>query len=162
MYEEHSNNIYKFAYRLTGNPQEAEDITQETFLKLYNHVNSHHNLQNPKAWIYRVAANTCYNLLKRNEKYRKILSEDGETIGNKENNRQNHIESEFIKNEEMQIIKNALKELPLRDRLVLELHQDGISYRDMARIIDVRKSSVRTILYRAIDKLERCIKGGKK
>jgi RNA polymerase sigma-70 factor (ECF subfamily) len=153
VYENYFNRIYKFVFRLTGQAEDAKDITQEIFIKLNNHFSSYLNHANPKAWIYKVAANTCLNHLKRKDKYRKILDEVGrETLPVAST------EEEYVKKEKVKQLRKGLEKLQLRDRIVLGLYRDGLSYSDMAQIIKVKKTSLGTILARAIEKLARQIK----
>ena len=73
LYNQYFEVIYKYSFRLLGHDNIAEDMTQETFVKLYMHLNSDRNLDNPKAWLYRVASNLCYNQLKRTKNYNRII-----------------------------------------------------------------------------------------
>ncbi|MCP5108919.1 MAG: RNA polymerase sigma factor, partial [bacterium] len=76
LYEQYFHHIYRFAYSLMGHPEEAGDITQETFIKLYRRIEAGEEIRTPKAWIYRVASNSCYNLLKRKKMFRDILEKE--------------------------------------------------------------------------------------
>lgn len=148
IYESYFNRIYKFVFRLTGQAEDAKDLTQDTFIKLNNHFSSFLNHENPKAWVYKVAANTCLNHLKRKEKYRMILNQVG-----KETSPVKSTEEEFIKKEKQNMLRKELNRLPPRDQIILGLYKEGLSYTDMARVINVKKSSVGKILSRAIKKL---------
>ena len=151
-YEGYFNRIYKFIFRLTGQEEEAKDLAQETFIKLSRHFDSFLNHANPKAWIYKVAANTCLNHLKRKEKYRNILNEVG-----RESSSATSTEEEFIKNEKLNLLKRGLGNLEIKDRIILGLYRDGLSYADMAQVLKVKKTSVGKTLSRAIEKLARQI-----
>lgn len=153
VYESYFNRIYKFVFRLTGQAEDAKDLTQETFIKLNNHFSSYLNHANPKAWVYKVAANTCLNHLKRKDKYRKIIDEVG-----RESSSAVSTEEEYIENEKLILLKRGLDKLEIRDRIILGLYRDGLSYTDMAQIVRVKKTSVGKILSRAIERLARHIK----
>jgi RNA polymerase sigma-70 factor (ECF subfamily) len=158
LYDGHYNDIYKFTYRLLGNGAEAEEITQETFLCLHRALQGTLRHDNLKGWLFRTAANMCYNQLKRKKRYHRVL--DHLPTGQKNSTDSNPVEAEFMKDQEMALMRVALDQLPVRDRLVLMLYQNGLSYADMARAIRVKKSSFRKILYRAVDKLARTINRG--
>jgi len=152
VYEIYFNRIYKFVFRLTGQEDDARDLTQETFMKLNNHLPSFLNHENPKAWVYKVAANACLNHLKRKEHYRKIVDEVG-----RENAAAASTEEEFIKNENLKQLRKGLEKLLPRDQIILSLYQDGLSYSNMAEILKVKKTSIGKILSRAVEKLARQI-----
>lgn len=159
-YEEYHAPIYKFIYGLLGNSEEAEEITQETFTKLYRCLARSAALENPRAWLYRVAANTCCTLLKRRAKYRQIMEEN--IHPQLDETGSDTTAEEAIKKEEIAIMRSTIETLPPRDRVVLMLYQSGFSYARMAKIVGVKKSHIGVIISRAIDKLHRSIKRGGK
>lgn len=156
--------IYTFTYSMLGNTAEAEDISQETFMKLYNHLSQHPPLENTKNWLYRVASNICLNHLKRQKLFRKILefNTDSDTHNLSRQNRHNPVEQDFIREQEQQIVRNALVKLPKREQALLMLYRDKFSYADMAEILKMKKSSVGKILGRAREKLALEIRKGEK
>lgn len=160
--------IYTFTFSMLGNADEAEDILQETFMKLYNHLSQHPHMENMKNWLYRVASNSCINHLRRQKIFRKILSQtpDPENRGNLHNisrqNRHNPVEHDFIREQEIRMVRNALGKLPKREQALLVLYRDKFSYADMAEILNMKKSSVGKILSRAREKLAREIRKGEK
>lgn len=157
LYNGYSADIYKFTYSLTGNPEEANDITQETFIKLYSQLTSAQNPDNPKAWIYRVAANTCYNHLKRKKKFRQIIEENPAVVPTQS---PATMENDLIEAQEIMILRNALNQLPVRDRIILSLYKEGFSPTDLAQLIKVKKNSIGKILARSIEKLAKKINQG--
>jgi RNA polymerase sigma-70 factor (ECF subfamily) len=65
---DYGKKIYNFAYRMTGNPQDAEDMVQETFLRVYRSLDSFRGECNFSTWIYRIAANLCTDKFRRMRK----------------------------------------------------------------------------------------------
>jgi len=161
LYGEYSSVVFRFIYRLIGDKEEAEDIVQETFVKLHNHTNSKNHIREPRAWIFRVAVNIGYNYLKRKKRFQEYLNQYPEKLSNHFSliSKDCMVDQE-IKKQEVTIVRNAINKLLPRDRIILELYQNDFSYAQIARMVRVRKSSLRTILYRAIDKLEKEIKKG--
>ena len=147
LYNTYFKNIYKFVYRLTGNSETAQDVAQETFLKLYVQVNSDLQVHNPKSWLYRVATNLSYNQIKRNKKYDKILQNLG-----LQNSMSPSIEAEIIAEEEKKMMRTAMAKLHKRDQLILQLYQDELSYEEIADVMEIKKTSVGKLLSRAIQK----------
>ena len=137
---------------MNGNSAVAKDITQETFVKLYYHLDSNLRLDNPKAWLYRVAANMSYNHSKRKKIYNRII-QGHET----QNNPINNPENEIYDKEDKQLLRIAIEKLPMRDRTILQLYQDDLSYAEIAQVMGIKVSSVGKILSRAIQKCSNLI-----
>lgn len=148
--------IYRFSFRLTGISERAEDITQETFLKLYIYLNSEKTIKNPKAWLYKVASNLSINQIKRAKQHQAIISERL-----KYNSPNFNVEQDYEKKERIILIRKAMHKIPVRDRILLNLHYDGVTYKDIAEIINVNKTSVSKILLRTISKVSKILKSEK-
>jgi len=152
--------VFRFVYRFVGDYSEAEDITQETFIRLDNYLNINSRDQTVpdyvSAWLYRVAANLCCNLVKRKKKYRNILTE----IGKNHRGAHEDVETNYIREEKQRHIRTTLAQLPARDQILLLLYQDGISYAEMAEVIKVKKTSIGKLLSRAIERCARKIREG--
>jgi RNA polymerase sigma-70 factor (ECF subfamily) len=147
--------IYRFIFGMTGNGAEAEDLTQETFLKLFQHLRRNGGLTNHKAWTYRVATNLTCNLLKRRTIFRKLL----------ERQRMSHVdhndaERQCIKAQEVKQVRAALDNLSLRDRSILMLYQENLSYNEIASALGIKPSSVGKILSRARRRLTKRLQQG--
>lgn len=155
LYKEYFDALYRFNYTLVGNAEEAFDSTQETFIKLYRQLDSGEEIRDPKAWIYRVAANTCYNHLKRKKLFQHIRKENLQsdiTPGD--------IEENLMKKQEIKMLRKAINQLPVRDRVILTLYKNGFSTLEIAGVIRVKKNSVGKILARSVEKLSKLIKQG--
>lgn len=68
LYEQHSAGIYRFALSITGSPQDAEDVTQETFLRAMKDGAFRFEPGKERSFLYKVARNTAYNLLRRRKR----------------------------------------------------------------------------------------------
>ena len=145
-YKEYYRLIYIFTYRIIGDKNYAMDITQETFFKLHNYMSGSNSLENPRAWLYRVAANIANNHLKRNSTFNRIIR------GIQKDTQYDNFESELINIEEKMLVRNALKKLSSKDRTILQLYQDGFSYAEIADIMNIKKTAVGKTLSRAIEK----------
>ncbi len=65
IYEHFSPLLYRYIFRLVGNQELADDITQETFLKAFQNIRSIAKDSNVSAWLYRIASNACFDVLRR-------------------------------------------------------------------------------------------------
>ena len=68
LYASYGKKIYSLAYRMTGSREDAEDITQETFLQVYRKIGDFHEQSQLYTWIYAIAKNLCYRFLQRTKK----------------------------------------------------------------------------------------------
>src|SRR5512135_1907403 len=62
--ERHSRSVFRLAFRMTGNEQDAEDVVQESFLRAYRQLGRFESRANFGTWIYRIAANCCVDLIR--------------------------------------------------------------------------------------------------
>ena len=135
--------IHAVVFRMTGDTAEADDITQETFIRLYHHppeaAGREHNVG---GWLYRVAVNLGYNAL-RAARRRAVyeLAADRESTADPESVTEQH--------EERLRVRSALAELPPQQAQLLMLRHAGLSYKELAAALDVAPTSVGTLLARA-------------
>ncbi len=151
IYNEHYELIYRFVFR-TGGPEFAKDITQDTFIKLYKFLESGGKLENPKSWLYKVSSNLCINFLNRKTRYWGIMKDISEM------QKDVFSENDYLKKEKIEQFNLALSKLSTRDRIILQLYNDGLSYVEIAEAISVKTTSIGKILSRAIEKAANIIK----
>jgi RNA polymerase sigma-70 factor (ECF subfamily) len=147
--------IYRFVFRLIGNEAEAEQISQQTFTKLYSYFKSNYSIKIQKALVYRIAHQLCIDVLRERKLEIKINKSErfkNQTIVNPQDN--------YIRNQQISIIRNALQKLASRDQRCVLLYQEGYSYAEIAEISKINKNSVGQILSRATNKLAQIIKKG--
>ena len=146
-YEKYYSVIFRHCAYLTGDVQAAEDIAQETFIKLYHSPPSH---DNTIAWLSRVATNLSYNYI-RDQKTRHskepVIEQQGTGYVIS-------IEDIAIRNSEVRLTRKILNSLSPRDRLCLLLKFSGYKYNEIAELARVEKASVGKILSRAQEKFK--------
>jgi RNA polymerase sigma factor (sigma-70 family) len=157
MYYSHYQAIYRFAFRMIGNAEDAKDVVQETFIRLYRTLESESEITHPKAWLYTVSANLCINRVKKAKRRREILADRPRTT-----QPESTPETDLIMKERLDLIRHSVRALPERERILLMLYQDGLSYSEMARVINVKASSLGKLLSRAIGKLAEAIRNGRR
>jgi RNA polymerase sigma-70 factor, ECF subfamily len=136
--------VFALAYRLVGSAQEADDIAQEAFLRLYLRPlppGREHNLQ---AWLLRVATNLGYNTL-RSRKRR----EANESKAMPDQGDEPDPATALTVTDTAVGVQEALRRLPERQVQILLLRQAGLSYSEIAVALDVAPGSVGTLLARA-------------
>jgi len=135
--------IFKQLLYLTGTKDIAEELAQETFIKLYTSPPAKE--ENLPAWLSKVAANLTYNFF-RSEKRRK-RREERETI--KQMQGVVPLEESILRQEEVRLVRECLEVIPDRERLALSMKFSGYSYREIAETLELKDSSVGTTLARA-------------
>jgi len=156
--------LYNTALRLTRNPQDAEDLVQETFLRAYRGFHQYTPGTNLKAWLFRILKNAFIN------EYRKRKStppqEDFAGIEDAFEARIDQDRVESIKNPEQEAldrsiderVKQALDALPTDYRMAIVLADlEGFSYKEIAEILEVPIGTVMSRLYRGRKLLEEAL-----
>src|SRR4030095_9619288 len=76
--ERHSRSLFRLAFRLTGNEQDAEDVVQDAWLKAYRRLDQFESRANFGSWLYRIAANCAYDLLRGRRRHEEHLESAAE------------------------------------------------------------------------------------
>lgn len=138
---------------MIGDQYQAEDITQETFIKLYHSLGKNETIINHKAWLYKVASNLCKNKIRRKSVFRRMISKNPNPIENMENNGEENI----LQSEKIEIFRKVLSKLSPREQILLQLYKDGFSYHEISEVTNIKKDHVGTVLSRAIIKCSKLI-----
>ncbi len=150
--------VYRLAYGITGRSQDAEDIVQETFLKVFIHLDRFSPSKGTfKSWLLTIARNQSINvfsLLKRN--VLRVFNEgdsDQTSLQYSENpltEHQQDVESLLSAKQEFFKVKQAIDELPERQKTALMLKaQENMSYEEIAAVLKTSVSSVESLIFRA-------------
>lgn len=142
----HHRTVFRAARSIVRDPGLAEDVTQETFIRLYKHIDSISDLEMLRPWLIRVALNLAKNVVRgnirantREENYVKETVENGVIS----------VESEYEQKAELSEVNRALSKVkePLRSCLVLK--QQGLTYREIAESLSLNETSIGTYVARA-------------
>ncbi|MFQ5867285.1 MAG: RNA polymerase sigma factor [bacterium] len=152
--------VFNTIYSIMGNPQEADDIAQEVFLKVYTKAGSFKGESSFSTWLYRITINRCLDKL-RNRKNRIISYE---TEFNQEEklklkdvlvSKEGDITEELRKKELEDIVQKAMNSLPEKDRIILTLKEiDRLSYKEISQVMKISLTKVKIWLFRARQKLK--------
>ena len=145
IYERFSPQIYRYVYRLVSSQELADDITQETFLKAFQGIRGISQDSNVSAWLYRIASNACFDILRR----RKLITW---TPILDESDKSDEFTSEDFAPQviESQIVRRTLREMPPALAVCLVLRSvEGFSCEEIAEILKIPKGTVFSRLARA-------------
>ena len=151
---ENERRIYHLCHRLTGNPEDAADLTQEAFLNAWRGLSGFQGGSSFSTWLYRLASNACLDFLRR-EKRRRVLSmtvpledEEGRQADLPD---QGPTPEEALEASERCLALHAgLQRLSEEHRRVLVMRElQGLSYREIASALGVEEGTVKSRLARA-------------
>jgi RNA polymerase sigma-70 factor (ECF subfamily) len=138
--------IYDVLFRLTGDPAEADDLAQETFIRLHQNpppdVGHDGGASNVGGWLYRVAVNLGYNALR--DTHRRAAYEQKDT-----SRAFADPETAAIQRDERHRVREVLAQLEPHQAQLLVLRYAGLAYKELAQALDVAPTSIGTLLARA-------------
>ncbi|MCE3233470.1 MAG: polymerase sigma-70 factor family protein [Rickettsiaceae bacterium] len=141
----HNEKFYRLAYRYFNDSDEAEEITQIAFLKLWENPFTYNEGRNAKftTWFYKVIVNLCLDRLKI---VRPSHLEDGHDVSDERQNQ----EEKVILEQAREHIGKAIAELPVRQRTALNLcFYENLSHKEAAEIMNTNIKAVQSLLMRA-------------
>jgi RNA polymerase sigma-70 factor (ECF subfamily) len=153
-----TDRIYGLAFRLLGNVQDSQDITQDTFIRMWQSRHRWSPRGAVSTWAYRIAMNLCLNRLRSRKRWRLFsinphpdesnVSADLKADTN--NSPEILLEQEDLKRH----LESAISQLPPRERASIILrHQEGLSLKEVAKIMEVTVFGVNALLFRARKRL---------
>ena len=146
LFEQHGAAVHRFALVLLRHHQDAEDVVQEAFLKLLDHLAAGGPDTNLKGWLFTVAAHACRDRMRRRRRWLPWSTHNEVAVApaplHDEDGR-------------LHAAQAALRKLSERDRLLVALRGQGLSYAEIAAASGVRSSSVGRLLARALQRWER-------
>ena len=155
----HSKAVYHFALSMTGNPEDANDLVQETYLKAFKYFNNFTKGSNCKAWLFMILKNTFINEYRKKKREPFKVNYDDiedfyETIKPEQIDPEENLDSIYADTFDDDISK-AMAELPENFRSIVFLcDMEGYSYEEIAEHIQCPIGTVRSRLHRARKQLQ--------
>lgn len=164
LWQRHGKALFNFIYRFVGNRQEAEDLTQETFVRVLQSAPSFNSHQRFTTWAYHIATNLCIDA-HRKAQYRQAVSldeclgEDDQTLGDTVPDPQANTEEMAQKRSLRRDIRRAIRALPPEQRLVVVLNQyQGMTYQEIAEVLGCPIGTVKSRMHHALKALRAALK----
>lgn len=143
----HGSLVYNLCLRTLGNPQEAEDAGQETFLRAWKALPRFRGQSRFSTWLYRIATNLCYNRLPHLQRELSALDPD-EALDLPDE--RPGVEARLVSAETVAQVDWAVGQLSESYRLLITLrHMQGLSYAEIAEVTGMPLGSVKTGIFRA-------------
>jgi RNA polymerase sigma-70 factor, ECF subfamily len=155
--------IYNFLYQLTGNTAQAEDLTQETFVKAWKNIRKFDKAKSFKTWIFTIAKNTAFDYFKKKKTIPFSYFEDLEG-----NNKLEEISEEAVLLDEImerrdlaEKLESMLRKIPEQYSIILRLHyKEDFSLGEIAEILGKPYNTIKTYHQRALTRLKKVLLEG--
>jgi RNA polymerase sigma-70 factor (ECF subfamily) len=159
--ERHSRPLFRLAFRMTGNEQDAEDMVQETFLRAYRRIAKFDERASFGTWLYRITVNCSLDLVRA----RKRRSEQSGPANPEMDDIMQSLPASAptpdrmaMSGEAGQRIAEAMEELSASEKTAFVLrHFEGMCIDDVSRVLGCRPGAARHCVFRAVQKLRRAL-----
>lgn len=142
IYESHWDKIYRLCMGYVNDPDQAKDLTQETFITVWEKLPTFRNESNIGTWIYRIATNTCLSQIKKRDKVNKAIELDNMNLPEPPD-----------MDDEIKLLYQFISELPELDRIIISLELEEIKQNEISKIVGLSDSNIRVKIHRIKEKL---------
>ena len=160
----HEKEIYRFAWRMTGNPDDAADILQETFLRAFKAYRQLPPDANYRAWLYKIASRLALNHARSVKVRRSVPLDEAFHLPERNGDVESLVETKRLAN----VLAGVLDGLSSKQRVaLLQRKYEGLSYREIATTLSCSEETARAHVYQAMVKVRRGLdvpakRGGRK
>jgi RNA polymerase sigma-70 factor, ECF subfamily len=155
--ERHSRAVYRLAHRMTGSPQDAEDVVQETFLKAYKQLSRFESRANFGTWLHRIAVNCSIDLIRsrpHRESGHDTSDLDQFSAGDADRPAQASPERLVLSAEVQDRVTAAMSSLSRMERAAFVLrHFEGQSIEEISRMLGLKTNATKHSVFRAVKKM---------
>jgi RNA polymerase sigma-70 factor (ECF subfamily) len=152
LFEKHKDMVYSIALRYSGDPAVAQDIAQDTFLKLFSTIGSFRGDSNFESWLYRAVANSCFDQKRRTRRLTPLLDDVLAALRTPDVS----VLDEVLRAELSTHVRSVVESLAPDQRMVIVLrYTQGLSYDEIAEILGCASGTIASRLNRAHKVLER-------
>ena len=142
------NKLFRLALRITLNNAEAEDIVQETLIKVWKKRESWDEIESIEAFCYSICRNLALDRTRRADKFSESLDETRDTTA--DTSYSSNPEEQVQQSDRMKLVKELIDHLPEKQRSIIQLRDfEGKSYKEIADIMQMTDEQVKVTLFRA-------------
>jgi len=148
LYERYVERIYNYIYYRTGNPYDAEDLTERVFTRALRHIGKYHNRGLPlSAWLYRIAHNLVANWHRDNSRCREIPLDEGIAASHPSE----HPEQELVHSEEKEHLLKVIRTLPVeRQQLLILKFVEHLSNAEIGLVMGRTEGAIKSLYHRTL------------
>jgi RNA polymerase sigma-70 factor (ECF subfamily) len=157
--DRHSRAVYRLAHRMTGNPQDAEDVVQETFLKAYRQLGRFESRANFSTWLHRIAVNCSIDVI-RGRKHQEAGHDasDLEALDGAHGGHDQRVDPSperlMLSTEVQEKVGRAMDGLTHMERAAFVLrHFEGQSIEEISRALGLKANAAKHSIFRAVRKM---------
>jgi RNA polymerase sigma-70 factor (ECF subfamily) len=149
--ERYQRDIYRLCYRYVNDPQDADDMAQEVFLKAYKAIGRFRGDSSFSTWLYRIAVNTCLN-------FRSSRRPDGEALSDSLRDARAGVLDTLVEDEQARRVREAVTRLPEKQRatLILKVYHE-LTHEEVAGIVGASVGTVKANLFHALGNLRKML-----
>ena len=151
MYEKYKQDLFRFLFVILRDTQEAEDALQDTFFKAYLHGNGAKNMFQEKSWLYKIARNTAYDMLRKRKREFPTEKEQIE-VALEEQAQQSEMDGNLFYLEMLASLNKTEQEI-----VSLKII-GGLTHKDIGKVLHMTTASVKKRYERALNKLKETYK----
>jgi RNA polymerase sigma-70 factor, ECF subfamily len=146
LFEKYKDMVYSVALRYSGDPAVAQDIAQDTFLKLFSTIGSFRGDSNFDSWLYRLVVNSCFDLKRKTRRLTPLLDEVLSVLRTPDLS----VLDEVLRAELSAHVRGVVDSLAPEHRMVVVLrYTQGLSYEEIAAILGCAPGTIASRLNRA-------------
>lgn len=156
--ELHKNRGISIAFNMLGNLEDAKDVLQEAFIKVYLNIKSFRDQSKFSTWFYRIVVNCCLDFLRKRKRANKVfvpvfVNDEGDEIEVADN----RIEAKkvFTDNELLSKLDDCIGALPEKQKVCFVLrYRDNMQVSEIAQVANISSSTVKVHIFRAVRHLQ--------
>lgn len=154
IYQAHYDKVYRLCLGyVNGDQALAKDLSQDVFIKVWEHLDEFKQRSSIGTWIYRITVNTCLLFIRKHKKGSFSLLENTEDNGNDIQEKKDH----EIRLQQMYACIQQLKET---ERIIILLVLEGLPQKEIAEITGHSHQNIRVLVHRIKEKLTKCVSHG--
>lgn len=160
--KENQSRVYNVCLSILQNPEDAEDISQEVFIDVFNDIGQFRSESELSTWLYRVSVNKCLEELrsrKRKKRWGRLISLGGSFEDQVDAPHFEHPGVLLENKERAEVLFAMMSRLPDKQKVAFTLHKiEGLSYKEISDIMQISLSAVESLLHRAKSNLQKTLK----
>lgn len=146
--------VFRYLVRVLDDPSEAEDLMQEAFVQLYRALHRGQVIGDVRPWLFRVAHNLVLYRFRKKNPVELLDSVSWNLLSEQSQDPSPSVEQDLLEREQQVRFEAALARLSAQERYCLELRAEGLSYREIAQVLEMKAPTLVSFLGRVIKKLK--------